>query len=853
MSKLTRQGKAGRSPETASQADAAVIDMIMERAVRCYQGGELLQAKILYEAILASAPDNAPAKISLAVVEENTGNAEGAERLLRDVVEAGKGDATAYEFLGILTRRRGLFAEASRFLEKAATLRPGSGVLWARAGETAQTSGEVDRARELYEKALAVDPGNELALINLGNIRRDAGERDEAERLFRHALTVNPEQVMALNNLGQLCNGSGRTDEAREHWEAALRLAPNDADVLYNLGNLAGDRGEKDEAERFYRRALEADPGHVSTYVNLGNLLRGAGRLDEADACYRRGLTVDPDSRDLLVNLSACCVQLRRTDEALRVFDRLEALGDNSPFRYYNQALARSIAGLTAEGMEGYLRAIHVQADLPWPDGGVRAVVNSCGEMADWFRDRLDTLPPEKLYTPACAALGAAFARMGSYRECFFLIDLAHRYPGTPEKADAQLFIANYSPEFTADEVFAVYRAYYADHQQIQAPAIVRSERSDSDRPLRIGYVSPDFRSHSCSFFIEPLFEAHDKRRVEIFAYAEQRNGDEITARVRAHTAGWCETLGMPDERMVDQIRADGIDILVDLAGHTMNNRIEAMTRRAAPVQATWMGYCYTTGAPNIDYYIGDEISSPVGCEHLFSEQIARLPFFLACYRPPESAGAVRSSPALDRGYVTFGSLTRSVRVNPHVIDVWSEILHAVPNARLVLNSKNYTDSIVRDVTLARFQRNGIADERLEVVFTQGPWNIYGGIAITLDCFTHNSGTTLSESLWAGVPFVTLADRPSVGRLGASILDTVGHPEWIAWNEREYVRKAVQLATDIPRLEAIRARLRDEVKASPLVDAPRFARAMELTYRRMWRRYTEGLPPGPIRVEAHEV
>ena len=310
-----------------------------------------------------------------------------------------------------------------------------------------------------------------------------------------------------------------------------------------------------------------------------------------------------------------------------------------------------------------------------------------------------------------------------------------------------------------------------------------------------------------------------------------------MTTRYRGYIDHWVPTLGMSDEALAERVRADGIDILLDLAGHTARNRLGMFARRPAPVSLSWMGFGYTTGLSAIDYLLTDAASAPEGSEALFSEQPWRLATPAYAYRPAEGMGEVNALPAPANGHVTFGTLTRSVRINHRTVRVWSQILLRMPGARLVIDSGNYRDAGMRAGLIEKFAAHGIAPERLQIGYHTPPWDVLRGMDIGLDCFPHNSGTTLFESLYMGVPFITLAGRPSVGRLGSSILHGVGHPEWIAHSEDEYVEKAVALASDLPRLARLRAGLRAEMEASPIRDEAGFARKVEAAYREMFARW----------------
>ena len=402
------------------------------------------------------------------------------------------------------------------------------------------------------------------------------------------------------------------------------------------------------------------------------------------------------------------------------------------------------------------------------------------------------------------------------------------------------LFVLNYHPDKSGEEIFEAYREYDArfglPHQSEWRP---HGNSRETNRRLKVGYVSPDFKKHPVRHFLEPLLAHHDKQAVEVYAYAELAREDSVTARYRKYVDQWVPTQGLSDKELAERIRADEIDILVDLAGHTAHNRLGVFARKPAPVSLSWLGYGYSTGLTAIDYMLTDETSAPAGSEGLFSEKPWRLATPGYVYRPAEGMGEVSPLPATNSGYVTFGTLSRGIRINHRVIRVWSEILKRVEGARLVIDSKDFRDVYSQDILAEKFAAHGISRDQLQIGCHSPPWDVLRGLDIGLDCFPHNSGTTLFETLYMGVPYITLAGRPSVGRLGSSILEGVGHSEWIARSEDEYVEKAVALAENLPQLAALRAGLRREMQAGPLMDEHAFARKVEAAYRDMFGKWAE--------------
>jgi len=427
--------------------------------------------------------------------------------------------------------------------------------------------------------------------------------------------------------------------------------------------------------------------------------------------------------------------------------------------------------------------------------------------------------------------------------------------PAFEDACSNLLFVLNYHPDKPAEKIYEAYEGY---ERQFAAPLrrewTTHARAPAAGRRLRIGYVSPDFKQHSVRHFLEPLLAAHDCSRVEVFAYAELAFEDAVTARYRTYCDHFILTRGMSDEALAARIRADAIDVLVDVAGHTAHNRLLVFARKPAPVLLSWMGYGYTTGLKAIDYLLTDEASAPADSEHLFSEAPWRLASTPYVYRPDAAMGEVSSLPALSNGFVTFGTLTRAIRINHRTVRVWAEILKRVPGSRLVIDSKNFQNASMQDAMAERFAEHGIARERLLIGCHSPPWDTLRSIDIGLDCFPHNSGTTLFETLYMGMPYVTLAGRPSVGRLGKSILAGLGQPEWLedwcADGEEAYIDKAVALASDLPALSRIRAELRPQMQRSALMDEAGFARRVEDAYTQMFARWQAEHSPSPTAQEA---
>jgi len=409
------------------------------------------------------------------------------------------------------------------------------------------------------------------------------------------------------------------------------------------------------------------------------------------------------------------------------------------------------------------------------------------------------------------------------------------------------LFLHGYNSSLAPDEYLSLARGWelacVPAHERLLARDKTFRRSPLAGRRLRVGYVSGDYRQHAVSYFIEQLFARHDRARIELFAYSTQGLCDAVTERLQAQVEHWVPVSGMSDEMVLDRIESDGIDVLIDLSGHTLHNRMGVFARRAAPVQAHYLGYFASTGLTEMDYLIGDDVVTPPETDGHFCEQIWRLPRVRACYDGKIEA-PVPDWQAEQDGVVWLGSFNNLGKLTPATLALWSEILCALPEGKLLLKTRELADAGNRERVLNIFSENGIAPDRIELQdgsATPG-WRehmaYYDRLDIALDPVgAHGGYTTSCDALWMGVPVVTLAGDRMASRMASSILHAIGHPEWIAASEAEYVDKTVTLARDVERRKSLRFGQRERMATSPLCDARGLANALENAYEEMFEKW----------------
>ncbi len=592
-----------------------------------------------------------------------------------------------------------------------------------------------------------------------------------------------PDYAQAHFQLGNVLKIQGKLAEAIESYQQALNLKPDYAEALNNLGNAFYEQGKLAEAIASYRRALQLNSNHVEIYNNLGNALQEEGKLQEAVVSFQQALQLKPDYTDAHYNLANTLKNQGKLQESIACYQRAIQLNPNLEKTHNNLGNAWQDQGKSHEAIASYQQALQLN-------------------------------------------------------------------PNYKVAQDNLVFSLHYSSEYQPSEIYAEHRKWAECIALITEPIQPHSNERNRERRLRIGYVSGDFKTHSVSYFFEPLLAAHNHSEFDLICYANNKQTDATTARLRQLADGWREIYALNDEQVAQLIRQDKIDILVDLSGHTKGNRMLVFARKPAPIQATYLGYPNTTGLDQIDYRLVDVWSDPQGqTEHLHTEQLVRLPQGFLCYQPPVNSPQVSPPPFSRRGQITFGCFNHLAKVNPQLVSYWTQILQAVPNSRFLLKSEPLVDSGTRNYLQDLFQQQGIDAERLELMgwipAQSEHLSLYSQVDIALDTFPYHGTTTTCEALWMGVPVITLAGQTHVSRVGVSLLHAVGLEEMIAQSPEAYIQKAVELANDQERLQALRVTLRDRMAAAPLTNAQLITQSLEEAYRTMWRQFCDQSPLEP--------
>ncbi len=684
---------------------------------------------------------------------------------------------------------------------------PQHGTAWKILGPLLFQRGLTDQGIQAMERAANLLPNDADTHYNLGVARQQSGLVIEAEADYLTVIKLNKNYWQAHTNIAELLIKKGKLSKALRHYKEILVQQPDSFATLCNIGNIYRKMAKPGRAIEFYKAALKIQPDGAEPLNNLSVIYTEQGLLESAEKICRRAIDINPHMHEAHNNLGRILQERGLLDKAERQYRKALAIKEDYTAAVCNLALCLQKQGMLSESER------------------------ICKEAVKWGKPSSKLLQNLALTQIRMARLDDAEINL---RQAITI------EPNSRELYGNLFFLLNNHPDKNGEDIYDEYvnfngRFYLPLAKKWQ----LRHNNTNTERRLKVAYISYNFRKHSTRHFLEPLVARHDRKKVELFFYTDLQNEDEVTARYKTYADHWIVCAGLSDEEMAERIRNDHIDIMVDLAGHTEKNRLGVFALKPAPVSLHWLDFGYTTGLTAIDYYLTDTVSVPEESTSLFAEKPYRVPPPSVVYRADDVMGEVGSLPALKNQYVTFGTLSRALRLNHKTIRVWAEILKRVSGSHLVINSSDFRDPKMCREMMAKFTTHNIEPDRLEIGFQSPPWNTYRSLDIGLDCFPHNSGTTLIETLYMGAPFVTLADRPSVGRLGSSILHSVNHPEWIAHTEEEYIEIAVTLANDLPRLDKLRKHLRRHMENSPLMDEQGFTQKIEASYLDMFKKWAD--------------
>ncbi|MEO5363625.1 MAG: tetratricopeptide repeat protein, partial [Magnetococcus sp. DMHC-8] len=753
---------------------------------------------------------------NLGIVQAGMGQLSEAVDSFQKVLAIQPNHHEALHHLGNAFRTLGNPAEAVACYQKAIAIQPNLYEVYNSLGNLMLTEGKVAEAIDCYRKTVAIQPNHQNAYTNLGNVLVDQGEAAEAIQCYQRAIEIQPTLCEAHNGLGNALRLENRLEEAVACFHKALALNPTYVAAYHNLGVTLQMQGDLEEAVESYRKALLLHPNSHETHNNLGSALAALARTDEAVACYQTALRIRPDFYQAYGNMGIALQKDERLEQAIALYRKALDICPTDRTSLSNLGFALQLVGDVEQSIACYQKVLEQAPEDPEAHG---SVLHQMLQICDWqgFQTRMDQM------------MAAFHAGQGAVNP-FILLSL----PTTPEE---QLSCAVLSSEnkYGLQKNMAATRAYESQPAR-----------------LKIGYLSCDYQDHATTHLMAELFELHDRNRFETIAYSYgQDDGLTMRRRVMAACDRFVDLRTFSHQASAQRILDDGVHILLELKGYTKDSRLEIPALRPAPIQASWLGYPGTVGAPFIDYILTDPYVTPHGFESHFTEKIVRLD---GCYQPNDRKRPIaphtpsRQECGLPEQGFIFTCFNKNYKINPPVFDIWMRLLQKTPGSVLWLFESNHwvVDNIRREA-----RSRGVDDARIHFAPKMPPANHlarYRVADLVLDTYPYTSHTTGSDALWAGCPLLTYAGQTFASRVAGSLLANVGLPELSTQSLAEYEALALELAHDPARLAAIRQRLNNNLVQSPLFDSPRFTRSLEAAYEIMWSRYRAGLEPDHIDV-----
>jgi len=597
-------------------------------------------------------------------------------------------------------------------------------------------------------------------------------------------------------------------DSAQKQCEYILSRNPNHPDALHLLGLIVSKTGRIDQAIRLIQKAIQIHDYESAYHSNLAIFLARIGDFSQSIAHYHKALILKPDDPGIFNNLGMALYSQKKLEQSRISF--IKALSLKPDYHEANIHLSR------------VYESLHQMSHA----------INCCQQVVKQSDDSFQL-------AMAYNQMGNVYLKKGQLDNCIE----AYR-KALNNKTDIHqiwsnyLLTLNYDSQISTSMIAHEHKRWGQHVSQTVLPRTFHSNMPDPHRPIRVAYLSPDLRNHPVAFFVEPLLKFH--QNIYVYCYADIQKPDNVTQRLSNYQNTWRNISGYSDPAVIDQIRSDGIDILVDLAGHTSKNRLRIFAEKPAPIQISYLGYANTTGLESMDYLITDSYLDAVECIPFYTEELIRIDPCFCCYQPPEISIEVSQLPALTNNYLTFGAFHNLIKVSDNILSLWADVLKSIPESRLIIQSITLSDPQNIDRYKQWFESKGVLSDRIEYLGTQSFEKYlqkHHEIDILLDTQPWSGHTISCHGLWMGVPIITMKGQRHAGRMVASVLKTLGLNDWITNSHSSYIEKAIYWSHSIHQLARLRSKIRSKMIHSSLCDGNAFTKKMELIYQDFWERW----------------
>lgn len=786
-------------------ANLLQLDGKVEQAIQAFQQAIAINSKFY------------AAHFNLANLLRDEKELEKAETHYQHTIKLKPDFIRAYTNLGNVLRRLNKYDEAVTIHQKAKAMNPKDATIYYNLGRALLAAERHKQALKELQKARKIDSKFVDAQIEIANLYRIDKKISQAEALYDEIILQHPDEAAAHIGKSQLISHKKDQQAAFEYLQKKCKMLDNSVEMAEAATELALYGKEYDLAIVYAKKAITLKPNQPQHYNFLGFALMQKGDNEAAQEMWHKAITCDPKHEvDARVYLGQLAHKLKDHEQALQYLRMAVSLAPDRVSPSINLGFVLLKLGIISEADEladNLIEKFPEQADVYALKGFSCVQKASLDEASKSLKKAIAIHQKNKKDNNKARAL-------------------------MPSVYSDFLFSSLYNDQLDAQQVRTLHEKRCLEMTSHIKANIFLLDDDINQRPINIAYLSPDFKSHPVAFFLEPLLCNHNPEKCKIFCYSLSAQSDETTDRLKKLCNNWRDCTYLSDDEIIAQMRQDNIDIIIDLAGHTAENRMSLLAKRAAPIQAVYLGYPSTTGLQQMDYIIADETLIPANHQQFYTEKpmLLKGTSFL-CYQPQSDTPDVQPPPCLKNHYITFGSFNNLPKISPACIALWSKVLNSVPGSRMVLKAMAFNDRVTQELFWQRFADNGIEKNRIDLLLPTSPisafMNEYRLIDIALDSVPYNGGTTTCDALWMGVPVLTLSGEHFCTRMSHSILIAANMPDWICDSQEQFVKKATAFATNVKQLGDLRNIQRENIAHSALCQSKNLTIQIEKIYQQM--------------------
>lgn len=783
---------------------------------------------------------------------------ESAYFLVSEHLEHYPDDIMALDLASIIKLRQKFPNDAITHLKHLNKLCPNNGGYLENLALAYKQTGSLEKAKEAISKSIDLEPNNHTAYNALGNILSDMGKPEKATKAYYKSIELNDDFFPAYSNLSMQLLSLGQNSEALKYIKKAIELNPDSLDVLNSYSIVLKNIGDYNKAIETLNKVIDKYPRYAAAHNNLG-LIYATEKEDfiKAEQSFKTAIEIDASVAEYYNNLGSLLYNINRSDEAITILEKALEIRPDYPDALGNLGNAFLLKGELENAEKTNLKTLEMDSKNAYAYynlGVIERDKKNYSKSAEYTEKAIVLAEEQCTKTPSVApdifynSMGIIYTDMGETDKGITAYKKALTTTNNPEIYSNYLLALHYNDNISNTELFNEHKNWadkFAKAQKFAVDKIISNE----NKILKIGYVSGDFKAHSVSFFCRELIKNHNRDKFKVYCYSYVRKPDKITAEIKENADVWHDIATFSNLEIANQIKQDKIDILVDLSGHTADNKLPAFTLKPAPIQVEYLGYPNTSGLSEMDYRIVDDYTDPasdITTNKFVSEKLFRMPNSFICYEPFEgSVPDVVGAPCLSGKGFTFGSFNNISKICDSVIKTWAIILSKLPNSKLILKSKQTSDERIKSRLLKGFTENGAKEEQI-IFISHAPTlyqhlEIYSKIDVALDTFPYNGTTTTCEAMWMGVPTLCLDGNRHSGRVGTSIVKNVGiDKDFLTQTIDEYINQAIHLSKNTDIIASLRPNLRDKMAKSPLCDQKKFIIELETAYQTMWQKYING-------------